>query len=160
MIFQTESIETARNDSLILDHYKEIALNQDQIPLDPDWERYNQAEVSGNLLCCTVRDGETVKDSPVIGYSVFFLTWHIHYNTTRIATNDVLYLDKKYRNGGTGIKLIKYSEEQLKVYGVDKVIWHIKFNKKDGDRKDFSPILERLGYEEEEKILTKFIGGM
>jgi GNAT superfamily N-acetyltransferase len=146
--YQTETLFGVVHDiqDLIKLHYDEIALHKDRIPLAPDWDRYRALEDAGQLVVFTVRDGELL-----VGYSVFFLSWHLHYKTTRMAMNDVLFLHKDYRKGTTGIKLIKHSEQELREMDVDKVIWHVKFNN------DFRPILNRLGYCDEEAIVAKML---
>jgi GNAT superfamily N-acetyltransferase len=149
---QVEPYASARDDALIKMHYDEIALNKDEKPLNPDWARYEQMEAAGNLVCFTARD-----DGRMVGYSVFLLSWHLHYNTVRVAANDVLYLHPDYRKGMIGIRLIKYSEAELGKYGADWITFHVKFNKIPDDRKDFSPILHRMGYSDEEKMVGKMI---
>jgi len=104
-------------------------------------------EAAQDLACITARD-----DGKMIGYSVFFLQNHIHYKSTRMAFNDVLYLHPDYRKGRTGIKLIQHSEDHLKWLGIKKVVWHIK------KANDFSPILQRMGYGSEEVVMAKILG--
>ena len=145
--YQSESYFTARDDGLIQMHYDEIALHKEVIPLDPDWNRYDLLEAAQDLACITARD-----DGKMIGYSVFFLQNHIHYKSTRMAFNDVLYLHPDYRKGRTGIKLIQHSEDHLKWLGIKKVVWHIK------KANDFSPILQRMGYGSEEVVMAKILG--
>ncbi len=138
----------ARQDQLIKLHYEEIALDKNQIPLNPDWESYQRMEDVGDLVCFTARD-----NAELIGYSFFFLKWHIHYSNTRFAHNDVLYVHPNYRKGTSiGKDLIKYSEAELKNYGIDKVIWHIKCDH------DWSAIMLRMGYRKDEIIVSKLIG--
>lgn len=150
--YQVESYLTARDDDLIRMHYEEIALHQDDIPLNPDWNRYDLMDATGDLLCMTARD-----DGKLIGYSVFILSWHLHYNSTRMASNDVLFLHPNYRRGRHGLGLILFCEQELQKHRVQKIVWHIKFSQKEGDRRDFSPILYRLGYQNEDKIVGKML---
>ena len=131
---------------LIKLHYEEIAVNKDVIPLDPDWDKYKHLCDSGLLVIITARD-----ESKLIGYSIFFITNHLHYKSTKYANNDLLYLHPDYRAGMLGIRLIKQSEKILKEKKVDKILWHIKFNK------DFRIILHRLGYVDEDVIVGKII---
>lgn len=146
--FQREQVLDVADEieDLLRMHYEEVALHKEAIPLDPDWPRYVSLEEVGQLAVYTARD-----DGRLVGYSVFFLYQHIHYKQTRIASNDVLFLHPDYRKGTCGIKLIKHSEQQLKSLGVNKVTWHIKFNK------DFRPILHRMGYCDEEVIVGKIL---
>jgi hypothetical protein len=131
---------------LLDEHYKEVALHKESIPLDPDWSRYKMLADKGLLFVVTARD-----DNKLVGYSVFFITQHMHYNSTKMASNDVLYLSPEYRKGMAGIRLIKISEIELKKLGVTKVLWHIKFHK------DFRNILYRMGYLDEDAIVGKIL---
>lgn len=147
--FQVEKLDQVKDELPVLLklHYDEIALNKEHIPLDPDWEKYKTLCDRGNLFVVTAR----TDDQLLVGYSVFFTTYHLHYKSTLVASNDILYLHPDYRKGTTGIKLIKFSESELKKLGVDKVIWHIKY------LKDFRNILYRMGYFDEDAIVGKVL---
>lgn len=148
LTYQVETFDNVLVDmqELITHHYDEIALHKEAIPLDPDWVRYKALADSKVLFITTVRD-----DNKLIGYAWFFITNHIHYKSTTVAANDVLYLHPDYRKGMTGIKLIKFSESELTKLGVTKAVWHIKFHK------DFRNILYRMGYEDEDAIVGKIL---
>jgi GNAT superfamily N-acetyltransferase len=133
---------------LIQLHYDEIALNKEFIPLDPDWDTYAAIAAQGRLLIVTARN----EQHELIGYAVFFINQHVHYKSTRMASNDILYLLPEYRRGSTGIRLLKDSETACRARGVDKMLWHIKF------AKDFRNILYRMGYVDEDAIVGKIIG--
>jgi GNAT superfamily N-acetyltransferase len=146
--FQQERLNDVRAEitPLLDKHYKEIALHQDAIPLAPDWARYASLEELGVLAIYTARE-----DGRLIGYSVFFVTPHIHYETTLVASNDLLFVDPEYRGGSTGLKLIRFSEQALKERGVKKVTWHCKFSN------GLQHLLNRLGYADEEVIVGKIL---
>ena len=145
--FQIESYKKTRESGLIEMHYREIASDKHAIPLEPDWDAYDALEASGNLVCMTARD-----KSVLIGYAVFILRWHLHYRTTKFAANDVIFLHPAYRRGTTvGRDLIRKAEQELREYGVDKIQWHVKCYQ------DWSPILRRMGYINEEVLCTKLL---
>lgn len=127
-------------------HWKEVALHRDTITLDPDYRRYAQAEAGRALVIMTAR-----REEEVVGYSVFFLYHHLHYKECLVASNDVIYLKPECR-GLVGARLIERSESELKSLGVHKVIWHIK------PKNDWSSVLLRKGYEQEEIIMGKVLG--
>ncbi len=131
---------------LIQLHYDEIALNKEHIPLDPDWDAYQFLADSNRMLIVAARE-----DGVLVGYAVFFITQHIHYKSTKVANNDILYLHPDYRYGKKGIRLIKDSETACRHRGVDKILWHIKF------AKDFRNIFYRLGYIDEDAIVGKML---
>jgi len=144
--YQTESLLPSLRDEImpLLElHWHEIALNKD-IPLSIDWEKYQQAYDAGNMLICTARD-----EGILIGYSVFFVHSHLHYKENLFAVQDILFIDPAYRNSRAGIGVIRFSEQVLKESGVSVVMHHMK------TAHDFSPLMERLGYDFVEKIYSK-----
>ena len=128
-------------------HYKEIALYQDKIPLDPAWDKYLELDKAGNITCVTARD-----DGELVGYAVFIQTPHIHYQTTVYAHNDVLYLAPEYRGGSLGVDLLVISESALITKGVDVVYLHMKSSK------PWHKLAEACGFSLIEYGYSKFIG--
>lgn len=148
IIFGVESIKEIHLEmkDLLQLHYDELIKRQDVIQLNPDWPRYKTLEDLGEFVLFTAR-----KDQSLIGYSAFFLDHHIHYKELLVARNDVIFLHKDHRLGTTGVRLIQFSEEKLVSLGARKISWHIK------PSNDFSPILHRYGYTDDEKIVSKLI---
>jgi hypothetical protein len=138
---------------LLVKHWNEVALHRERVPLAPDLDRYRRADEAGALSVIAARD-----HGMLIGYSVFLLYNHLHYKLL-VATNDVLFLDRDYRKGtSVGLRLIAESEAVLEraraARGAKqlKVTWHVK------PMNDWSPILLRRGYEQEEILLGKLTG--
>lgn len=127
-------------------HYDELTMHKEVVKLDPDWQRYAELEHAGKLHIYTAR-----QDGVLIGYSFFFLQPHIHYRSLMVAMNDVLFLHPDHRNGMTGIRLIKTSEQGMKSLGAHKIVWHAKYSN------DLQSILQRLGYAKEEAMLAKIL---
>jgi GNAT superfamily N-acetyltransferase len=119
---------------LLEKHWQEIAHYQD-IPLDPYWQGYKDAETAGKLRIFTVRE-----DSALVGYAVFFIG-NLHYKSTPMATQDILFLLPEHRNRKVGAGLIQYCDDQLRAEGCKVTYHHVK------RAHDFSPLLEALGYE-------------
>lgn len=130
--------------ALIELHYKEIALNQDVIKLNPDWEAYREGEAKGQIKCFTARDG-----GALVGYFVVCLHRNLHYKDHLWATNDIIFLHPDYRKGFTAIKLIKFAEECLHEDGVSILVINSKTHK------PFDAILERMGYSHIENVFSK-----
>ena len=65
---------------LIKLHYDEIAVNKEDIPLDPDWDRYKLLDDKGLIMIITARD-----EGRLVGYSIFFISNHLHYKSTEIG---------------------------------------------------------------------------
>lgn len=135
MKFQRESFAEAYKDaaSLVEQHYQEIARYKD-IPLNPDEKNYLAIEESGMLRVFTVRI-----DGAMIGYAVYFIKNNMHYQDSKQALQDVLFIQKDKR--GQGREFIAWCDEQLKSEGVDVVYHHVKA------KHNFGPMLERMGYE-------------
>jgi GNAT superfamily N-acetyltransferase len=147
--YAIESVDEVRPDigPLLELHYAEVAMHKATIALAPDWERYKTLENADRLLAFTARD-----DGKLIGYSVWFMDMHIHYTGALIATNDVIFVHKDYRRTTTaGTDLILYSEKMLKLIGVTKAVWHIKFDH------DWSAVLRRRKYIAEDFTMGKIL---
>lgn len=127
-------------------HWQEIAHFKD-IPLDPDYEAYKKIEAAGFLRCYTAR-WESGPVSHMVGYAVYFLRYHPHYKSSLQASQDILYIDPKYR-GGTGARFINWCDDQLRAEHVQVVYHHVKA------AHNFGPLLERFGYELQDLIYGK-----
>lgn len=119
---------------LLYMHWKEIAHYQD-IKLEPAFDKYEQLDAEGALRVYTARDDGGL----LIGYSVYFLRYNLHYRSSLNALQDVLFIHPNHR--GMGGKFIKWCDEQLKEEKVQAVYHHVKA------QHNFGPLLERMGYE-------------
>lgn len=168
--FNIESVAEVQDDiqELIVQHYEELTAHKDVIQLAPNYAQYQGLEDAGKLAIFTVRYGDRL-----IGYSIFFIDHHIHYAGQVFANNDIIFLHRDFRNPdgwtrlawgyvrrllhipkaeqGLGSQLISFSEDQLRIIGVTKVIWHIKF------RLNWFPILKRRGYGREDFTAAKIL---
>lgn len=134
--FQRETLSTCLEESkpLLIEHWKEIA-HYDDIPLDPDEERYRNIEKSGMLRVYTVR----TDDNHIVGYAVFIVNTNAHYKSSLQAVQDILFIHPSSR--GMGGRFILWCDEQLKADGVQIVFQHLK------SKQNFGKLLERFGYE-------------
>ncbi len=143
--YQLDTIESCRADGiedLLRRHKNEIAHYQD-IPLDVDWQRYEDAEKAGVFRVMTARLG-----SKIIGYVCFFVMPHAHYKGSLTAVQDVLYVDPDYRHGRTGYRLIQLADDYLRAEGVQITMHHYKVTHPIGS------LLMRQGYQ-----LIDFVAG-
>lgn len=129
-------------------HYQELTFGKEKIRLAPDTGRYEALERDGGLVIYTARD-----DGVLIGYAAFFLIGgHAHYRFNPMAINDVFYLDPGRREDvWLGYRFLRFIDRQLVEYGIDAVKFHVKF------KRDFGPMLSRLGYEPEEVVWSKIV---
>ena len=146
--YQQEFLTAIRKEleSLLVDHWKEIALNQDVIKLNPDWDTYEVLEQEGTLKVFTVRD-----DKNLIGYFAVFCRPHIHYKDHVFAYNDVVFLKAEYRKAGVGAELLRFAEKWLKEDKISVLVVNTKRHK------PFDSLLENLGYNHTENIYTKLL---
>jgi GNAT superfamily N-acetyltransferase len=124
---------------LLAKHWEEIATYKD-MPLDPDYDAYLAADARGKVRVFTARDA-----GALIGYGVFFLG-NLHYRSSRIATQDILFILPAYRGTTVGYRLIRFCDAQLQADGTQAVYQHVKL------AHDFSPLLASVGYEPVETI--------
>jgi len=147
--YQQEFLSQVQSEAkyLIELHWSEIALNQDKIKLNPDWDAYYELEGQGKLKIFTARD-----NGNLVGYFVVILGNNIHYKDHLFASNDIIYLRKDFRKGFAGIRLIKFAEVCLKGDGVSVLLINTK------SHKPFDKVLERLKFKPIERVFSKFIG--
>jgi len=129
-------------------HYKELALNQDKVPLSPQYDKYIASEQNGGLLFVTLR-----KAGQLIGYFIGFIAPGLHYSTCLTCQMDIFYVLPEHRGSGTGFQLFKFVEQQLKQRGVQRMFVGSKLHK------DASWLFEKLGYEPVETYYSTWLGG-
>lgn len=146
LTFQVESLADVREEAepLLIRHWQEIALNQDTVPLDPDWAAYEKLEHAGRLCITTVRE-----NGRLIGYVSDLIGGNLHYLSLRLAENDIFWLAPEHRRGRTGARLILESERNATALGVNKLVKRVKLHN------DVGPFLERLGYVAIERVYVK-----
>jgi hypothetical protein len=155
--FATESVSQVLDEiePLLHDHWEEVAVYKDKIPLAPDYDAYRRLEADGKLLICTARD-----DGKLVGYSISFVHRGVHYSKNIIATNDLVYIDPENRQDSMESierdlvfdDLIDYAEEKLKARGVSVIVLRIKVSK------NWSARAEQHGYPRVEYIHQKYVG--
>lgn len=124
MIATLESFEERlpELEPILPEHYKELALYQDHIPLDPNYPAYIQRERMGCLVFVTVR-----KFGELIGYYIGFIenavAPNLHYKSTVLAKTDIFYIREDHRHGGAGSMLFAKVEEEMRRRGV--VAWFV-----------------------------------
>lgn len=128
-------------------HYKELALNQDKVPLSPQFDRYIDAENRGELLFIALRSA-----GEIVGYFIGFVAPALHYSTCLTCQMDIFYVLPEYRGGGAGFQLFKFVEKNLKQRGVQRMFVGSKMHK------DASWLFEKLGYVPVETYYSTWLG--
>lgn len=89
-------------------HWKEIATYKD-IPLDPNYDWYMEAERAGLLVTYIARS-----EGELVGYAIFIIQpSHIHYRGHGWAMNDIIWVSPDHRGGGIGSGLMDFVEADL-----------------------------------------------
>lgn len=128
-------------------HYRELALNQDQVPLDPQYEVYLQREREGGLLFVTLREA-----GELVGYYIGFIAPGLHYKTCLTCTTDIFYLHPDKRGGGAGLKMFKFVEQELRRRGVQRWFMGSKVHL------DASYLFRMIDAEPVETYFSKWLG--
>lgn len=128
---------------LLVEHREELTTNKALMELAPDVARYRQAEAAGAVLALIAREG-----GRIVGYSVNFVSPHIHYMRMTICANDVLFVDRDHR-ARLGLRLLRATEEAAKARGCDLMCWHAKPDT------HLDAILRRREYRVQDVIYTR-----
>lgn len=123
---------------LFVEHWRELALNKDAIPLDPDWDKFYALDVQGVLRVLTVR-----LDTALVGYLFLFVGPHLHYRSTLWGHVDMFWTDPVVRSGWTGVRLFKHLIRDAKVMGAANLTIATKHHFM-GNR--VTKLLQRLGF--------------
>ena len=129
-------------------HWVELALNKDKVYLIPDMNKYVLLQQAGTLFNIVV-----YKDDIVVGYSIIFLSTHIHYQDHKYANVDIVYVHPEYRHSTIGARLLIATEQLAKDIGASVILHHAK---------PYVPMiikpLEKLNYKLYELMYGKYIG--
>lgn len=138
----------ADGQKIFIQHYDELSLEKDRVPLGMDFDLYQSIEDKGNLHVLTCR-----KDGELIGYYIaIIVNHHPHYKDSGPqSTTDMFYILPQYRNG-CGVKLLIEAARTLTERGVKKAFIGIKL------KQDHTELLESLGWTATDKVFTKLLG--
>jgi len=128
-------------------HYEELALNQDKVPLSPQFDKYIAAEHRGELLFVGLRNA-----GELVGYFIGFVAPGLHYSTCLTCQMDIFYVHPDHRGAGAGFQLFKFVEQQLKQRSVQRMFVGSKMHK------DASWLFEKLGYTPVEIYFSTWLG--
>lgn len=131
---------------LLKEHWAEIALDHEAVPLDVDWERYLKLDDSEALSIVTARI-----DGALVGYHVAVISGHLHYKSTLHGITDVYYVKPEYRTGRLPLRLFQAVGAEMQRLGVVKLITGTKVHFDQGR------FFEHLGYRETERVFTKLV---
>lgn len=127
-------------------HWAELALNKDEVPLDPQYSVYLDRDAAGGVVFVTLR-----KRGELVGYFVGFVAPGLHYQTCLTCTMDIFYVVPEHRGGSGGLVLFQAVERELKRRGVQRWFVGSKVHM------DASWLFERLGFERVEIYYSKML---
>jgi GNAT superfamily N-acetyltransferase len=127
-------------------HWEELALDQDAVPLAPDWERYAALEAAGALSIVTVR-----ARGRLVGYSFMVVQRGLHYATTLEARMDMFWIAPEHRGRMGGVRLFREVERELIRRGVRRVYAGSKLHR------DSSRLFLALDYKPIEQWFSKML---
>jgi hypothetical protein len=128
-------------------HWEELALNQDKVPLDPQYDIYDAREAAGQTLVVTLR-GLGV----LVGYFIGFVAPGLHYRTCLTLTMDIFWTHPDIRKGFAAVKMFREVEREAKRRGVQRIFYGSKAHK------DASKLFEFLRMDPVEVYYSKWIG--
>lgn len=135
---------------LWVQHWLSVGLDHAEVPLAPDYARYQALADAGILHVLTMR---TVPEGQLVGYHVSLCQPHLHYVTTLTASVDLYYVDPAYRKGLAGVRLFREAERHLQARGVVKIQSGCKVH----SGLDMTRLFERLGYVLTDKLFSKLL---
>jgi GNAT superfamily N-acetyltransferase len=97
-------------------HHAELAIDPQEIPLDPKWDIYRARDAAGQILFITLR-----KRGELIGYFIGFILESLH-NDLRLCVQDIFYVREEERRQGAGDVLFNALKTEAKRRGVGRII--------------------------------------
>lgn len=136
---------------LVREHWREVAIDHDRVPLDIDDERYTELDECEALRIITVR-----REGVLIGYHFAIFGPHLHYRSTPHYITDVYYIAPSCRHGITAMRLFEAVERDARSLVQPGQV--VKFYTAVKLHLDQGPLFERLGYRPTERLYTRVIG--
>ena len=136
---------------LLHGHWEEVGVHKDQMPLDPDFERYVELNEAGLYRVWTARDGDMLA-----GYIGWFVQPHLHHRRTLTAVQDLYLLSPSHRRGLAGYHMFTSAFDALRDLGVKRVIGGTVTGF-EPDRGGLSRVFERLGFENTELVWSRML---
>lgn len=137
-------------------HWHELALDQDKVPLDPQYDIYLTRDSMGEIMLVTARE-----NGKLMGYFIGFVAPGLHYKTCLTLTMDIFWIHPELRDDDSlsqveaqmiSDDLFKAVEAEARRRGVDRMFVGSKLHK------DVAALFERLNYKEVERYYSCWLG--
>lgn len=144
--FHTEKFDECIGEgrALLEKNCGEIYGTDDGLTFNMDDALYRAIEAKGKLSILTARD-----DGKLVGYSSMLISNHGHFKHLVAGVDDVHFLDPAYRNGMTGVRLIRQMESTMRERGCHFMT--VRTN----SQHNHGAIFERLGFRDFERVWFK-----
>lgn len=96
-------------------HYAELALDQDKVPLSPQYDEYLRRDELGQVMCIAMRDA-----GKLVGYFIGFKAPGLHYSTCLTLIQDIFWLHPDHRGKGGGFILFEAVKREMKRHGIQR----------------------------------------
>lgn len=131
---------------LLPEHYEELALDKDRVPLSPQYDEYLKRDAQGMILCVAVRDA-----GELVGYFIGFVAPGLHYSTCLTLHLDIFWIHPDHRGQKGGFMLFKAVEAEARRRGVQRLFVGSKCHLP----ADF--LFEKLGYRQVETVWSAML---
>ena len=129
-------------------HFEEIAKNKDiLVAANPCVDMYKRAEDEGKLLLITARS-----HSRLVGYFLWVMIKHPHYEHLIVGEEDLHYLLPEYRKGMTGYLFMKFACQAAFDFGASMLTSREKIGH------EHPALMDRLGFKATDIVYYKMAG--
>lgn len=132
-------------------HYKELAIHQEHVPLDPQYDLYLTHDLNGEVLYVTLREL-----GRLIGYFIGFVGPELHYKTCLGCTLDIFYVVKEHRGKLGGRVLFGEVLRELKYRKVMRLHVGYKIGSEVAEAAD--ALFTHMGFTPSDKYFVAWLG--
>lgn len=130
-------------------HWEELGLDNDKVPLDPQYDIYDTRERAGELLFVTLRESGVL-----IGYFIGFIAPGLHYKTCLTLHLDIFYVTPEHRGKNGGLVLFEFVKREAIRRGVQR--WYV--GNKEHAKVHATKLFLAMGFEHVESTYSMWLG--
>ena len=134
---------------IVHDHWQELALFQDRVPLIPQYDEYVRREKAGSLFLATVR-----RDGDIAAYYITQVAPGFHYSSTLTAHMDIMYVVPGSKGQGLSYPLMRCVERELRRRNAQ--VWYSGW--KAGNPQGMDRLHKLLGFQPADIYTAKWLG--
>ena len=134
---------------LFVKHWREVAPDQETVPLDVDVRRMVQDERNGRLGVVAARH-----EGKLVGYVVILMGPHLHHASTQWAHFDGFWLDPAFRKGVAGYRMLRGAVAAARKKGAKVVTTTVPQSFENGR---MASLFKRMGFGAPEVMFRKVL---